>query len=111
MSPTMKTVYRVALYDADGNLVRHQEGWPAEDNPSVQTTADITAASFQSRLGTGTAVVWEDADTEPPAHLPGLYGPDMAWCAFGPAFPPVPTYRCEVDSETGSILMYPQDAA
>jgi hypothetical protein len=96
MTPRMKTVYRIGFYDADGALVKHQEGWPAEDNATPQMVADISAASHQPSMGAGTVVVWEDVDTEPVGHLSSLFGEDWTWCHFGPDAEPIPHYRIEV---------------
>jgi len=109
MPAETKTVYRVAFYDADHKLVKHQEGWPSEDNPNLQMTADISAASHMGSMGAGTVVVWDNVDIVPPTRLPELAGASkVAWREFGPNAPAVPEYRCEVDSESRTVLMFPK---
>lgn len=106
---TTKTVYRVAFYDADGKLVGHQQAWPEIDNPTLQMIADISAAS---RVGlsmqAGTAVVWDDADIDPPTRTPELGGDLVAWREFGPGFGDVPQYRYEVDNDARTIMAFPK---
>jgi hypothetical protein len=111
MPAETKTVYRVGFYDASGHLVKHQEGWPEMDNPTLQMIADISAASHQPSMGAGTTVVWEDVDAEPPGHLSALFGDDWTWCHFGPDQPPVPEYRYEVDPENRTILTFRKESA
>lgn len=111
MPAETKTVYRVGFYDADGNLVKHQEAWPEMDNPNLQMIADISAASHQPHMGAGTAVVWEDVDTDPPGHLSHLSGDDWDWRHFGPDQPAVPQYRYEVDSENRTIMTFLKESA
>ena len=109
MPAETKTVYRVGFYGAAGNLVKHQEAWPAMDNPTLQVIADISAASHLATMGAGTAVVWDDVDTEPPGHLSALFGDDWDWCHFGPDVPAVPQYRYETDNEARTIMVFPKD--
>ncbi len=107
MPAETRTVYRAAFYDADGRLVKHQEAWPSEDNPTLQMIADISAGSHLLRMSAGTVVVWDDVDIEPPDRLPEVAGAShVAERAFGPNHPPIPEYRYEVDRDRNSIMAY-----
>lgn len=105
MTPTMKTVYRIAFYGPDGNLIRHQEGWPAEDNATPQLAADFSEGAANN-LGATTVLVWEDVDTEPAARIADAATTNGPWQGardFGPDAPPVPKYRIEIDQVSNEI--------
>lgn len=102
MTPRMKTVYRIGFYGADGELVKHQEGWPAEDNATPQIAADFSASSHAPRMGAGTVLVWENVDTQPTARLedaPTAQGRRE----FGPDADPIPQYNIEIDQANSEI--------
>jgi hypothetical protein len=58
-------------------------------------------------MGSGTVVVWENADIVPPSRVPEPSGGSkVAYRDFGPNHPPVPEYRYEVDSEARTIMTF-----
>src|SRR5688500_7502900 len=105
-----KVVYRIAFYSLDGKLVKHQEAWPVEDNPTPQMAADIGASSHLPMLGAGIALVWQDVTIMPAERLL-LNPPAQGQREFGPQTLPVPRYRTEVNRDADTILMLPEEPA
>jgi hypothetical protein len=108
MTPTAKTVYRAGFYSPAGNLLKHQEAWPAADNPTPQMIADISATSHIEVYGSGTVLVWEDVDMEPAPHISCCVEAE-ARRDFGPAVAPVPQYIFDVNHLAGTIMAYLAD--
>jgi hypothetical protein len=88
-------VFRLALYDAGGHLVRASEVFPVDDPADPQSAADLCARAADTGCGehgVGTFLVWVDRDVEPAKHLEQSPPPDGKR-SFGGQHPPVPTYR------------------
>ena len=87
-------VYRTALYDASGGLLRASHAFPHEDLQDPQTVADLCARAADTgcTYEAGTFLVWTDPDTQPHDHIGQTPPADGSRC-FGPPHPPVPVMR------------------
>ena len=86
-------VFRLGLYDPDGNLIRSSEVFPYEDPADPQTLADLCARAADTgcTYKAGTFLVWTDRNTQPHEHI-GQNPPADASRCFGRPHPPVPIH-------------------
>ena len=94
-SGSSEVVFRLALYDTDGQLLQVSEAFPVEDPPDPQTVADLCARAADTGCGkhrTGTFAVWVDPDVQPAKRIEHSPKPD-GMRSYGGEHPPVPAYR------------------